>query len=297
MRDLLARWQGNGQALNKNLQLLITSILSLAVGVLGTLIFQSSQKSVELIRSVEIKREAPSDKSEERRPFFVKNETHPSEEKSEAGSPTSGPEEKTSEGKTDYFALSKSVEDFQGRVREEVDKKYKANVLGKASYRDHMEKVISKYNFLFEEKRLWFKATVEIPEASKARMHLFMNFYNCPANRPKKLTTENICFVAWVYVKYKEKWERYSISSNVDYYSWKDDVPYVSFNLENLGRFSRENRLLVALLPVPEIEEGFLQVLRYDNEKFQWIDAGRPNWQETNEKDAKAFERNVDQNL
>lgn len=283
--------------MNKNLQLLITSILSLAVGVLGTLIFQSSQKSVELIRSVEIKREEPLDKPEERRPFFVKKETFSPEEKQEAEASATVPEEKAFEGKTDYFALSKSVEDFQARVREEVDKKYKANVLGKASYRDHVEKVISKYNFLFEEKRLWFKTTIEIPEAGKARLHFFVNYYNCPANKPKKLTTENVCFVTWVYVKYKEKWERYSISSNVDYYSWKDDVPYVSFNLENLGKFSRENRLLLALLPVPEIEEGFLQLLRYDNEKFLWIDVGRPNWQETNEKDAKAFERNVDQNL
>lgn len=76
MLERLVKWQGNGQGLNNKLQLIIISLLSLATGVLGTLIFQSSQKSVELVQSMEFKKEEKDQKEfiEDRRPFFIKSE-------------------------------------------------------------------------------------------------------------------------------------------------------------------------------------------------------------------------------
>ncbi len=278
--------------MNNKLQLFVVSFLSLATGVLGTLIFQSSQKSVELIHSAEIKKEEKrSEVVQERRPFFIKSEAPVTDATSSSSEAENSPQNAT-EKRVDYFTLAKQVSEVQSKVYEEIAKKYKILSHTNPRYKESIEMLSGRLNYFFDEKKTWFKSVVDLTEAGGTRLYFFMNYYSCGVEKDKKILPKNACYIAWIFFKYKGKWQYFSTSSSADSYSWKDDRPYVILNLEHVGDFARDHRLLSALLPVPEEDES-LQLVRYENEKLSWIDGGRLTWQVSSEKEAKKFQKSI----
>lgn len=187
--------------------------------------------------------------------------------------------------------MTKQLESFENLINEEIGKKYKPLLKNDRNYKDNLDYLSSRFDSFFTEKKLWFKAVMDIAETRGTRFYFFMNYYKCDVKLVEiKPTVDQICFVMFGFVKYKDKWNQYSISSNSLYYRWKENIPFVNFPVDSLGDYARDFRLIQMLLPIPE-EDGALQLVRYENDKINWIDAGRITWLPSSEKEANRFQK------
>ena len=186
----------------------------------------------------------------------------------------------------DYFNLAKDIRDFQDKVSAEIKKTFKSISLKDEKHSAKKDRLNGKYEMFFEENRLWYKAEVESFTGEK--LHLFFNYYNCDVDRGGKKKTEprdvqERCFVMWGFLYYKQNWEQYSISSNSEYFLWKDDMPYAALEIENLGDYAKENGLLKMMVPIPDNNDP-MYALSYKEGKFQWSKGQNVNWQPINQK-------------
>lgn len=269
------------------------------MGVLGTIFFKSldkNQTSIQVVKEktpLEVSKEASKEIKKERQPFFIINreEVVASKQMESKEEPVSLKAEKI-----DFFNLSRRIRAFRDQVEDIVEKKHPREVLGSGDYnRGIRESLINKYNNFFSEKKLWYKAVIDL-DIKNSKMYIFMNYYYCDENDKKKKTLklQDVCFSFSVILKYEEKWSKYSLSSNSHFFSWKDDTPYTSLDLEGLGSFMDENHLLKMIVPIAD-EDGPLQFLKYEEEKFSWPEAGKIHWVETTEAETNKFKKSAEQ--
>lgn len=271
------------------------ALVSFGLGATTTYLLSSKENPKELnsqsLQSEQKIIETP--KVEDRKPFFVKPESLQETENLKTETVTREESDKNSGDKkpVDYFNLAKSIRDFQDKVSAEIKKTFKSISLTDEKHSAKKDRLNGKYEMFFEENRLWYKA--EVDSLTGEKLHLFFNYYNCDVDRAGKKKNEprdilDRCFVMWGFLYYKQNWEQYSISSNSEYFLWKDDMPYAALEIENLGDYAKENGLLKMMVPTPDDSDPMYS-LNYRDGKFQWTKGQTVNWRPVNDKAIKKF--------
>ncbi|AUN96586.1 hypothetical protein DOM21_18880 [Bacteriovorax stolpii] len=281
--------------MNKKIQLLVVALVSFGLGATTTYLLSlkepQKQSASQFVKSDTQTAEVA--KEESRKPFFVKPEVHNESEqvRNEAVATEEAVKASGEKKPVDYFNLAKNIRDFQDKVSAEIRKTFKTISLSDETQSAKKDRLNGKYEMFFEENRLWYKAEVDVSTGEK--LHLFFNYYNCDVDRGGKKKNEprdilERCFVMWGFLYYKQNWEQYSISSNSDFFLWKDDMPYAALEIENLGDYAKENSLLKMMVPIPDDSDPMYS-LNYRDGKFQWTKGQTVNWRPVNDKGIKKF--------
>jgi hypothetical protein len=286
----------NGPELNSNLKLVIVAGISFAIGVLATNSFNRSDLTDPVLTSrqkelQEIAIEA------EHRPFFPVASPVGKKSVNEAPVKTAPKPAEISVHEIDYLKLTSDIREFQSKLEQEAAKKFDKVKLYERAHIRKKEFILSKMDYFKISKNNWYKASFNSFDTGSAKFTFYMNFYNCgknntPTELPSKdrSTLNNSCFVLWCYTNLNGKWNFYSVSSNMDFSEWRDDVPYLPFNMEEMGELPKETNILRVYVPIADAG-GPISFLKYEGGKFEWIDAGELRWVVTNAKEAEKFQK------
>lgn len=282
----------NGQALNNKIQLLVVALVSFGLGATTTYLLSKKEYSSEIVHYSSNTDQPINEivKEEGRKPFFLKPESAKESENTPKEAETSPVEAQASKA-VDYFSMAKNIKAFQDKIGLEIKKSFKSILLSDEVHAAKKERLNSKYEAFFEDNKLWYKA--EVDSITGDKLHLFFNYYNCDGDQAGKKKNEprdvvERCFVMWGFLHYKQNWEQYSVSSNSDYFLWKDDMPYATLEVENLGEYAKETRILKMLVPIPD-ENDPMYALSYKDGKFQWAKGQSVSWRPVNDKAIKKF--------
>lgn len=188
-----------------------------------------------------------------------------------------------------YEEVAERYKNFGEKINKEVDARFKEN-----NHKIKSEKIDLLKNRLdeyFYNKKFWYKAVVSGNTNEYFKSVFFINFYNCnPKNT--KLELANMCFVAWYFLFHNQKWEHYTTSSVVEYFRWKNGVPYLIFFLENYELFFKETKYVRAMIPIIYNNEP-IYYLKFDK-GLTWITGENVEWSESSEGEANKFRKFVE---
>lgn len=295
MRDRLVKLSESGQGLNNNLKLIIVAVASFSIGVAATYTYQSSELSDPVLtpRQKELQEIAI---QAERTPFFPA--AGPVGKAQQEALPiTKVHSEETPAQEIDYLKLTSDIKEFKTKLEQESTKKYDEVKLYERAHIRKKEYLLSKMDYFRSSKKNWYKASFSSPDTGPAKFTFYMNYYNCGKDegqlelpRRERSTLNNSCYVLWGYIYLNGKWDFYSMSSNIDSSVWKDDIPFLPFNMEEMGDLPRETNILKAYVPIADTD-GPISFLKYESGKFEWIDAGELRWVVTSSKEAEKFQK------
>lgn len=290
MRDQLVRLSESGQGLNNNLKLIIVAGASFLFGVAATYTYQSSELSNPVLtpRQKELQKIAI---EAERRPFFpapipLMEETHSKNLGSESSKPVES---------FDYVKSNIAVKNFQKNLDLETQKSFETVSLREKIHSRKREYILSKVDYFLSSKNSWFKAVFNGPEIHPVKLTFFMRAYACTKNGIEAIKTgrpkiEDVCYSFSSYSHLRDKWNYYSIVTNFTSGEWRDDIFYTSINTDEMGEFSQETNVLRAYVPMAD-DGGVIRFLKYENNKFEWVDGGELKWSPSNEAEARKFEK------
>lgn len=203
----------------------------------------------------------------------------------------------------DYLKLTVDLKNFQNRLQQEAAKKFEEVKIYEKAHIRKKEYLLRKMDYFSLSKKNWYKASFSSPDIGSAKLTFYMNFYKCGKSdtsivlpTKEKFTLNNSCFTLWGFIFLNGKWDFYSMSSNLDFSDWKDEIPYLPFKLEELGDLTKETNILKVYVPIADVG-GPISFIKYEDGKFEWLDAGELKWVVTNSKEAEKFQKVAARNL
>lgn len=269
--------------------------ISFTMGVVATSLFNRSdladpvltprQKELQVI-AVEA----------ERRPFFPapsSSSSTPLIENSQSEKINSASSE--SGAGFDYIKSNTAVRDFQKRLDLETLKHFESININDKMHSRKKEYILNKVDYFLSSKNTWFKASFSGPEINPVKLTFFMRIYSCAkngveTNQVGRPTLNNSCYLFSSYSNLNDKWNHYSVMTNFSFAEWLSDVFYIPVNLDEMGEVAKETNTLRAYVPMAD-EGGVIRFLKYEKNKFEWIEGGELRWSQSSEAEARKFEK------
>ena len=287
----------NGPVLNNKLLLAISCLFSFALGVMGTVFYFRTTEPP--LAEETVLHEAQVKEQEERKPFFIEGKKEANKASDSEAAPVILPAktaadlaaDKARAKGVDYFKLAHQVKNFQNKLIKEIKTRFEELRLTDEQHTLKRNYLTNKYDYLNVQKKPWFKAEIDL---DGEKINLFLNYYPCPSGtkRFNRREYRDVCFVMWTFIFYKQNWEQYSISSNSDLFLWKDESPYITTDIENLGTFSGATNILKIMFPIADLDEPF-HILKYIDGVFSWSEGDRVRWTTITEAQARKFQDDV----
>jgi hypothetical protein len=266
--------------MDKALQIILASLVSLGIGVAGAIFFIEPEKNTNTTTESLTTSSTENDKSKAEIDELKKSLE---ETQAKLNAPL------------DYFKLTSELKKINTDIQSEISKKYEAVELRDKVNQVKLHYVYSKLISFQRTKTAWYTATVA--GEGKNKLVFYFNYYSCAqpsvAYEKVKASSKDACFTVWTYSLLNEKWSQDVFSSNVDYFLWHADSPFLKLDMSFLGSYADQTHIIRAFLPIPD-EDGKVTFLKYSDGKIIWEDAAATiDWVPTTKEESEKFHKDI----